>query len=94
MTSVRTWWAWASSSASALRRSSLRATNVTPWPRRASSRAISEPMPDDAPVTSAVVLSFGVGSVISAAYWSLDRPDYCAGTGAVPEQCGTLVTKG
>jgi hypothetical protein len=27
-------------------------------------------MPDDAPVTSAVVLSFGVGRVMPEAYWS------------------------
>ncbi len=31
---------------------------------RASSRAISAPMPDEAPVTRAVVFSFGVGSAM------------------------------
>ena len=64
-TSARTWWVSPSSSASALRRSSRRATRVTPWPRRASSRAISAPMPEEDPVTSAVVFSLGVGSAIA-----------------------------
>ena len=67
MTSTRTEWARASSSASALRRSSRRATSVSPWPRRASSRAISAPMPDDAPVTIAVVFSLGVGRAMGRA---------------------------
>ncbi len=67
MTSVRTECAWANSSASAFSRSSRRATSVRPWPRRASSRAISAPMPDEAPVTIAVVFSLGVGSAMARA---------------------------
>ena len=67
MTSARMEWACASSSASAFKRSSRRATRVRPWPRRANSRAISAPMPDDAPVTIAVVFSLGVGSAMARA---------------------------
>src|SRR4051812_12463678 len=48
--SARTPWS-ASSAASVLRRSSRRALTITPCPRRASSRAMSDPIPDDAPVT-------------------------------------------
>ena len=67
MTSVRTACARPSSSANARNRSSRRATRVSPWPRRASSRAISAPMPDEAPVTIAVVLSLGAGIAMSSA---------------------------
>ena len=62
ITSVRTCRFDSISSASAVRRSSRRATSVTPWPRSASSFAISAPMPEEAPVTSAVELSDGPGS--------------------------------
>ena len=41
--------------------SALRATSVTPWPRPASSRAIWAPMPEDAPVTTAVQPGAGEG---------------------------------
>ena len=41
-----------------------RATRVTCWPRRASSRAISAPIPEEAPVTSAVAEVEGPGSPI------------------------------
>ena len=55
-----------SSAASSRSRSSRRATSVTPWPRAASSRAMSAPMPDDAPVTTAVVVGEGDGSGMDA----------------------------
>src|SRR4051794_35301435 len=54
--------------------SSLRATRVTPWPRPASSRANASPIPEDAPVISAVNPSSGVGSAM--ARHARDMPDY------------------
>src|SRR3954451_7687634 len=57
-----------SSSASVLRRSSRRATRVTPWPRFTSSRAMSLPMAEEAPVTRQVEAGHGGGSAMAAAY--------------------------
>ena len=74
MTSARTEWVCASSSARACRRSLRRATSVRPWPRRASSRAMSAPMPDEAPVTIAVVFSLGGGSAMCQIVRDLVRP--------------------
>jgi N-acyl-D-amino-acid deacylase len=48
--------------------SSRRATSVTPWPRSASSRAMSAPMPDEAPVTTAMVDGEGDGNGIARTY--------------------------
>jgi hypothetical protein len=62
--SVRTSYSPASSSASSRRRSSRRAASVTPWPRRARPRAISAPIPDEAPVTRQVEFGSGSGSAI------------------------------
>src|SRR3954451_6595381 len=56
------------SSASRLSRSSRRATSVTPWPRCASPRASSAPIPAEAPVTRAVEPGSGGGSAIPASY--------------------------
>src|SRR4051795_9196995 len=53
-----------SSAASSRRRSSRRATSVTRWPRCASSRATSAPMPDEAPVTTQVESGDGGGKAI------------------------------
>ena len=64
-TSVRTPCAVASSSASVRSSASLRATSVRPWPRRASSRASSTPMPEEAPVTRAVRSGAGAGRAIA-----------------------------
>src|SRR5207248_5647176 len=68
MTSVRTPKSPLNSSASSLSCASRRATNVTPWPRRASWRASPTPMPEDAPVTSAVESGSGGGRATAAAY--------------------------
>ena len=63
-TSASTPWSSVISSASSRRRSSRRATSVTDSPRAASPRAISAPMPELAPVISAVVPGSGGGSAI------------------------------
>ena len=56
----------ASSVARLRSRSSRRATRISAWPLAASSRAIATPMPDEAPVTSAVPAVEGAGSPIAA----------------------------
>src|SRR5581483_11522578 len=64
-TSARTPCAFATSSARARSRSSRRATSVTPRPRPASWRAMSAPMPDDAPVTTHVPSGEGGGRAMA-----------------------------
>ena len=51
--------------ASARKRSVRRATTVTPSPRAASCRAISAPIPEEAPVTRQVLSCAGAGSAMS-----------------------------
>src|SRR5919112_1645419 len=65
--SARTRCSRPSSSASDFSRSSRRATSVRFCPRFASSRAISVPMPEEAPVTMAVEFSLGDGNAIGRA---------------------------
>ena len=73
--SARTLWTSQSSSARARRRSSRRATSVTPKPRAASCRAISAPIPDDAPVTRHVAFGLGAGSDIDCIVGAgIERP--------------------
>src|SRR5262245_53629500 len=67
-----------SSSPSSWRRSRRRATRTMLCPRPASSRAIAAPMPDEAPVISAVPESLGVGSATAARL-----PDAGFGPGAL-----------
>src|SRR5215217_7829090 len=57
-----------SSAASSRSRSSRRATSVTLCPAAASRRANSRPMPDEAPVTSAVAAGSGAGKPMSGPY--------------------------
>ena len=45
-----------------------RATSVTPWPRATSSRAMSAPIPDEAPVTTAVEVGDGLGKGMARTY--------------------------
>ena len=68
MTSARTPCARASSSANAVSLSSRRATSVTPWPSDASCRAISAPMPEEAPVTRRSCLGRERAESCAAAY--------------------------
>src|SRR5215210_7318789 len=86
ITSARTPWRSDSSEASPSRRCSRRATIVTPCPRRARPRANSAPMPDDAPVTSAVELWPGSGSAMPMLYpaWA-ERNS--TGSGLLPHPC-------
>src|SRR5829696_5307152 len=63
-TSARTPCCCSSSPASSRRRSSRRATSVTLWPSPASRRANSVPIPDDAPVTTAVAAGSGGGNAM------------------------------
>src|SRR5690349_637981 len=52
------------SAASVRSRSSRRATRASEWPREASSRAMAAPIPEEAPVTIAMLLTEGCGRPI------------------------------
>ena len=67
MTSARTWCACASSSASVLSRSSRRGHQGHAVTTPGKGPGYPLPMPDEAPVTIAVVFSLGVGSAMARA---------------------------
>ena len=85
------------SAAMSRRRSARRATRVSAWPRRASSPASATPMPDDAPVTSAVVAVLTGAELTppppatSPCTHSLDRnPSHCNPAVRAESRCATV----